>query len=552
MQLDKLQLDLRPRPHAQALDLGFSLLRFCAGTVYLSWLALWLPVIALSLLLSYLLPDWIWLWLLLPWWLRPLLERAPLYVMSREVFGEQVNWRQAVKAWRHQLGGGWFRLLTWWRLFMPGRGLYQPIWQLEGLRGSDAADRRRVIGRDGGQAAYWFGVACAHFEMVIQFGAIAFIGIFLTEEDAVNPFAIFFQLGDDGSWWLGMLSVAVYGLAGAIIGPIYTACTFTLYLNRRATLEAWDVEIMLRQLKPGTSTVPSALQAGVAGLSSLLLIGLLAFGSAPSAMAAEQTAPAELNPAATNPAATNSAATNSAEQCKPPEWLVEEAEPARAPLSQAQADVRDQIQRILNAEELRRYRCEYMWTLKDLNLKPDEEEKNPEYKGPDLGWLAYLIQILLIAALVLLIGWLLYRYRDVYWPGANLQLPQRATEIAGLDIRPESLPDDILAAVQALWQQQQRRAALALLYRATLSRLVHDFGVTLNRGATEQDCLRQALRAHATQRINLQQLTAVREVTQVWLLAAFAARWPDTAAVQALLQQWQQAFAPTATGEVTA
>ena len=533
MQLDKLQLDLRPRPHAQALDLGFSLLRLCAGPAYLSWLALWLPVVGLSLLLSYVLPDWVWLWLILPWWLRPLLERAPLYVLSREVFGEKVQWRQAVKAWRHQLGGGWFRLLTWWRLFMPGRGLYQPIWQLEGLRGSDAADRRRVIGRDGGQAAYWFGVACAHFEMVIQIGAIAFIGIFLTEEDAVNPFAVFFQIGDEGNLWLGMMSVAAYGFAGAIIGPIYTACTFTLYLNRRATLEAWDVEIMLRQLKPGSSTVPSALQAGVAGISSLLLVGLLTLGSAQPLAAADASAPASANANATTDV--------NAGQCEPPEWLREEAEPPRAPLSDAQAKVRAETQRILNADELRRYRCEYMWTLKDLKFDPDKDKKDD--KRPDLGWLASLIQMLLIAALVFLIAWLLYRYRDVYWPGASLQLPQRATEIAGLDIRPESLPDDIVAAVQALWHKQQRRAALALLYRATLSRLVHDFGVTLNRGATEQDCLRQALRAHANQRINLLQLTAVREVTQVWLLAAFAARWPETAAVQTLLQQWQQAFA---------
>jgi hypothetical protein len=31
--------------------------------------------------------------------------------------------------------------------------------------------------------------------------------------------------------------------------PIYVACGFSLYLNRRTVLEAWDIELVFRQLR---------------------------------------------------------------------------------------------------------------------------------------------------------------------------------------------------------------------------------------------------------------------------------------------------------------
>ncbi|MCP2937348.1 hypothetical protein NK983_32115, partial [Salmonella enterica subsp. enterica serovar Typhimurium] len=54
----------------------------------------------------------------------------------------------------------------------------------------------------------------------------------------------------ESSRFLLALSFAGYALSGGIIGPIYASCCFTLYLSRRAALEAWDIEIVLRQMKP--------------------------------------------------------------------------------------------------------------------------------------------------------------------------------------------------------------------------------------------------------------------------------------------------------------
>jgi len=58
-----------------------------------------------------------------------------------------------------------------------------------------------------------------------------------------------------------------------------------------------------------------------------------------------------------------------------------------------------------------------------------------------------------------------------------------------LDIRPESLPDDIGAAARQLWNRSEHRAALALLYRGMLSRFAHVHQIPIRDSTTEADCL---------------------------------------------------------------
>ena len=53
------------------------------------------------------------------------------------------------------------------------------------------------------------------------------------------------------------------------------------------------------------------------------------------------------------------------------------------------------------------------------------------------------------------------------------------SHVRDLDVRPESLPDDVGAAAWALWQAGKVPAALSLLYRGALSRLIHRFEVPI-------------------------------------------------------------------------
>ncbi|MCE3261220.1 MAG: hypothetical protein K0R43_299 [Pseudoduganella sp.] len=517
MQLDKLRLDLRPRSNAQGLDLGFALLHASGGDAWRAWLALWLPVSALAVAISWQWPELALGWML-PWWLRPLLERAPLHVLSRQVFGEQAGWRDALRAWPRELGGGWFRMLTWWRPFMAGRGLHQPVWVLEQARGAVATARRATIARQGtGGAAFVFGCACVLFELVLMTGIMALAGLFLPG-DTPNPFALY-TLRDNAPLQAA-LSTGAWCLAGAAIGPVYTACTFTLYLNRRATLEAWDLEIVLRQLrapaKPGTARQAAALLLA-APLLALALAGM------PS--------PAQ--------------AANAATGCAPPAALKKEASGRAADASPQQAALRRQVDQVFAHEDLRGYRCVQRWEWRYAwkESSPKETKSTPLLPAWLGAILAGMLKAGLIAGAIGLVAWLLWRYAaPLRFTFGGAAAPRLATEVGGLDIRAESLPSDVAGAVRALWQQGQQRAALALLYRATLSRMVNRQALQLHQGATEGECLARARSAHAQGALDSTSLALADQATTLWLNAAYGARWPAGEAVLGLCARWQAHF----------
>src|SRR6202012_5457640 len=67
------------------------------------------------------------------------------------------------------------------------------------------------------------------------------------------------------------------------------------------------------------------------------------------------------------------------------------------------------------------------------------------------------------------------------------------THVRDLDIRPESLPDEIGGSALTMWERGEHRSALALLYRGLLSRLAHVHGVPIRDSSTEGDCVALAV-----------------------------------------------------------
>ena len=90
------------------------------------------------------------------------------------------------------------------------------------------------------------------------------------------------------------------------------------------------------------------------------------------------------------------------------------------------------------------------------------------------------LEVLLWTLLASVVAIVLWRYREWLQVFAGrLRMPKRRTAVAptqlfGLDVAPEKLPADIAGEAERLWQTDPR-AALALLYRGLLSRLLHDF-----------------------------------------------------------------------------
>ena len=137
---------------------------------------------------------------------------------------------------------------------------------------------------------------------------------------------------------------------------------------------------------------------------------------------------------------------------------------------------------------------------------------------------------------------------------ARLSLP---THVRDLDIRPESLPDDIGAAAWQRWRAatdwDSRRAALSLLYRGALSRLVHLHAVPVRASSTEGECV--ALTGHTLSR-SADAAAAMRilyfsQLVEVWQRAVYGLRVPDDDTVQALCRQFGPALdaAPAVVGE---
>jgi hypothetical protein len=118
-----------------------------------------------------------------------------------------------------------------------------------------------------------------------------------------------------------------------------------------------------------------------------------------------------------------------------------------------------------------------------------------------IGEISQMLMWLVIAALIAGLGVLLLRvFQGGRRPrsGKSFVAP---THVQDLDIRPESLPEDIGATARALWDRGEQRAALALLYRGLLSRLAHVYEVPIRDSSTEGDCLSIAARTLEARRL---------------------------------------------------
>jgi hypothetical protein len=185
-------------------------------------------------------------------------------------------------------------------------------------------------------------------------------------------------------------------------------------------------------------------------------------------------------------------------------------------------------------------------TERSLRLKPDKEKRKAAAPAPWLlemvRWMSeagrgvmWLLGAIAVAFLIVF-AWRWMRVRADAVTGRTAVLPP--SHVNDLDIRPDSLPDDIAASARALWQRGEQRAALSLLYRGALSRLVHDHGIAIRSASTEGECValaRAALPAAGG--------AFFERVVGAWQIAVYAARWPDAASVAALLDGFDTHFA---------
>lgn len=258
MRIDRLDVVLRARSGWEAMELGSALARRHARAVWGSWLLASAPLFVIFNALGWWLDAFGWAWLAM-WWCKPLFERAPLYVLSRGIFGEPVSTLSALRAQRHWGNTGSWGYLGW-RRFSVLRSLCLPVNLLEGNAPGQRGPRRRAVAAGAAGAATVLTVTCMAFEAVLVSGAIGAVFMFMPLDLMSESWrAAWDMIGKDTPAWARFGFNLACWLASALIGPFFVGAGFGLYLNRRTQMEAWDVEIALRRLRdrllPAASTL---------------------------------------------------------------------------------------------------------------------------------------------------------------------------------------------------------------------------------------------------------------------------------------------------------
>lgn len=194
------------------------------------------------------------------------------------------------------------------------------------------------------------------------------------------------------------------------------------------------------------------------------------------------------------------------------------------------------------------------------DAKPDKEKKKEKkrnsFEWPDwlssigdlFGWIGETSRMLMwvvIGVLAALLAWFVVKLLAGQRLTSNPRRFVPPTHVQDLDIRPESLPDDIGASARALWDRGEHRAALALLYRGMLSRLVHAYEVPIRDSSTEGDCL-----ALAARRLDAARLEYTTRLVRTWQRAIYGGMTIDTPVIHELCAQFDVHLAqPQATAE---
>lgn len=495
MDLERLQMVLRPRSPAEAVDLGTALGRRWWPALAGAWLITALPALGLAHLLLWGHP---FLAGLVVWWLKPLYEKAPLYFLGRAIFDDAPRLRQLARHPVRYLGRELVGDLTWAR-FRPNRSFAAPVALLEGLEGAPRRRRMGVLGHTQSTAS-WLTIVLVHFELVLYLSVLAFIWTLIPTQlvPDLGPY-----LWDPPQTLLLADNLVLFAVMAAV-GPFYVASGFALYLNRRVELEGWDIELSFRRLR-------DRLERSGAVAAALILVAAF--------LATIPVGPARAEPG--------------------PEPVRESALGDR----EAAASL---VSEVLADEDFGREKTVTTW-------EPRFEQEAAESESWDWEWLQdlgrflatageWLLWALAGAAVVAVLLFLQRWLARVEAPEPARRVREEAPEMLfGLAVTPESLPADVAESARALCREGRTREALSLLYRASVARLMDRFEIAIPPSATEGECLQRARPVLGDEGRRL-----FTRLTTAWQQLAYGHRTPDTGAVEALCRRWPAVFGETA------
>lgn len=518
MRLENIQAVLRPRLPDEAVDLGLAMTRRHWPAVMKGWLCFTLPLwLALGVALRNH-PQWFFL---IAWWLKPLYDRIPVFYLGRSLFGAPPSLKEQIRAWPRLMIQDAGRALLWGRLG-PARALTLAATVLEGLPRRALRKRMEILKVwCGGAAGKLLGTA-ALLESAVALGFFMPGSEFLPGEWMEEFTGSFGDLTNlEIPAWLYWFTGGCWLAAVTLVEPFFAGAGFGLYLNTRAEMEGWDIELVFRRLKnrleerapkPEPPAVPPP-SARVSALPLLLVPAVwLAAPLVPSARAQEVSGPDQVEYSRDDVAGVAGGG--------------DEAERARA-----------QIREVLAHPDFKNHtKIRKEWV-------PARSEKKEENKpGLEFSRGASVVGMLPEAVfwgglfvLATWLAWLMWRHRGTFGfdGGHGVAPPEPPRVVMGLELNPEALPEDVPAAALSAWRAGERERALRLLYHGALTWLARRGGLPVRESDTEGDCLR-----HARNLPDAARRAYFETLTRVWTGAAYARIWPADREMERLCREW--------------
>jgi hypothetical protein len=476
MRLEAIAVNLRVRTPYESIDLGYRMVMAWRRDVFSVWASVYLGAGLIINLLCFAKPI---LALFILWWLKPAFDRVILHVLSGAAFGAAPSvadtWRQLPKLW---LNNGLLRALTIGR-FDLARSFSLPVTQLERQFGKPARLRRQVLGREARGAASWLTIISMHFEILIALSAYVFIDLLMPS--AGDVFDLTKWLLQTPTIEAQYVSNIVSMLTVLVLEPFYVAAGFALYLNTRTVLEGWDIELAFKRMN-ARLTDAAKVEANRAQWDEKKIF----------------TEPSTALNATTKKVASVCAA---ALLLCTATFVTPTANAQAATENTPNTGARERAKLILDDPAFGETRK--TWSIKYVGpgaeQKPQKVKKYPwlESLGVFIGQLlrviAWVLGGILVIALVVLLVKQLEKSQWRLWLSAKAA---RAEVLFGLDVRAESLPDDVAASANAMLARGDMRAALSLLYRGALVFLIDDGAIDIARGDTEGMCVRNVARQY--------------------------------------------------------
>ena len=495
MRLEDVTAEIRPRAPWESIDLGCSLARQHIGSIWKAWA---LTVFPLWLVLALLLRNHPLLFCLCIWWLKPLYDRVPLMVVSRALFGAQLSVIDVLKAWPKMLVRRIFFALLIGR-FSPARSLSLPVAELEGLRGAAYRQRVGLLERNGGEGATLATVAGMLLEVVTGFGLLMFILMMVPghiSAEWASGMEEFFVHDDfselhAGFFWM-LAGVMMFSIT--IMEPFYVSAGFALYVNSRTLTEGWDIELAFKRLGSRLSELKSG--AGSKSGAALLIAALLGMSLSPQAKAEQS------------------------------------------------SSYREAAEVVMADED---FTIHHTIVQEPVEKKSSDDSSLPDWlvdlfsnvgQGLEfMGIVGNILFWLIITAIVAGLVYLIIRNRHIFKLGGGARnsgaVQPKAEAIMGMDVRPESLPDDIAAAARQAWSDGDTQLAMSLLYRGSIAWLVNSEALPIEESDTEGDCLRRVQlvgdKPYAPYFSNL---------TEAWVTIAYGKKKLADSLVTDLCDQW--------------